>query len=211
MQDALISLATFQGAPQQAPRGSDKVSAAMAGMQAAFVLASREGNCAALERMAPLVDVDFRRGQALYEAVRHGHADAARILIALGADAGARGGLFLKMTAVSGDVDLLRLLLEHATHMREETQQGFECAQRLAAARGHTQMIELLITRGMGVIARGGAALQVSAQNGHVDIVRLLLEHKADASERQHRALRLAAGEYLFRMRACFSLFVLGI
>jgi ankyrin repeat protein len=168
----------------------------MVGMQSALVQASREGNCAAVASMAALVDVDLARGQALYEAVRHGHTDVAKILIEGGADAGLRRGLLIKMAAFSGNADLLRLMLEHSGHVCEDSE--FAYAERMAAARGHTHVMQLLIARGMDVASRGGAALQVSAQNGHVDIVRMLLDHNADATANEHRALCLAAGEYLF-------------
>ncbi len=146
--------------------------------------------------MAALVDVNLVRGQALYEAVRHGHTDVAKILIERGADAGLRRGLFIRMAAVAGNADLLRLMLEHSGHVCQDNE--FACAERIAAARGHTEVMQLLITRGMDMASRGGAALQASAQNGHMDIVRMLLDHNADATAHEHRALCLAAGEYLF-------------
>jgi ankyrin repeat protein len=170
----------------------------MVGLQSALAQASREGNCAAVASMVALVDVNLGRGQALYEAVRHGHTDVAKILIEGGADAGLRHGLLIEMAALSGNTDLLRLMLEHSSHVCQDNE--FAYAERMAAARGDTQVMQLLITRGMDVASRGGTALQASAQNGHVDIVRMLLDHNADATVHEHRALCLAAGEHPFRV-----------
>jgi ankyrin repeat protein len=164
----------------------------MVNMQAALAQACREGDCAVVERMAALVDVNFARGQALYEAVRHGHTVVAKVLIERGANAAARGALFVKMAALSGNVELLRLLLEHAAHACSDTELGY--ALRMAAARGHMQVLQLLVERGMYVASCSGAALQVAAQNGHADVVCMLLDLNADATARDHRALRLAAG-----------------
>ncbi len=160
--------------------------------QSSLVLACKQGDCSQVKIIVAQCNVHFGHEQALYEAVRHGHANVAQALIESGAKVEARGDVLVKMAAASGNVDILKLLGENGADVARD---GGVFAVRMAASRGHMQVMQLLLAHGVDVCVNEGEALRIAAQNGHLDIVKLLIDHKADVAARSHRALVMAAGE----------------
>lgn len=68
------------------------------------------------------------------------------------------------------------------------------CALRWAAKYGHTDTVKLLLDRGADIHTANDWALFAAADNGHTDTVKLLLDRGADIHANNDRALRWAAG-----------------
>ena len=130
---------------------------------------------------------------------------AARLVIALALSAGepaialdraeerARSFIALTEAAGAGDLALVRQLLASGVDPQHPPEGGTTKAQyfaslrdpvQSAAAGGHTEVVEALIRAGADpdwVCCSGETALEIAAERGHTDTVRLLLE-KQDAN-----------------------------
>lgn len=114
----------------------------------------------------------------------HPHLNAARFLVAIGADVKASHAYKtltpLHFAAESGSVELVQLLLDHGAI----TTQTNESPLNMAAKNGHEAVVRLLIARKADLNARDSIAqatpLIMAASRGWTNVVRTLLESNAD-------------------------------
>lgn len=117
----------------------------------------------------------------LHYAAYFGHLEAARYLLAIGADVAVASldplrNQPLHAAATSGHADIVRLLLDGGADPRAE-QSGQWTALHGAAERGHGAVVELLIERGAdpGATSYSGATpLSLARSKGHQTVVALL-------------------------------------
>ncbi|MFJ8978512.1 ankyrin repeat domain-containing protein [Streptomyces sp. NPDC102282] len=129
---------------------------------------------------------------ALDLAVRHGHGDVVRLLLAAGADpeqeAGEWGELtVLAQAATYSRTEIVRSLLDAGAHPDQECRTGFPLLFAASAAvPGPTcpEVVDLLLDRGadIGLRLRDLTALEWAVWFGRVDMVRQLLRRGADPS-----------------------------
>jgi ankyrin repeat protein len=121
----------------------------------------------------------------LFLAIRHGHVEAARRLIARGAGASSPlddGWAPLLVAAANGHADLARLLLAHKAKVNVRLSESKITPLHLAAGGGHQEMVRVLLDAGADVNAAdhtGRTALFHAAETGHEAVVDLLLKRKA--------------------------------
>ena len=146
---------------------------------------------------------DARRDEEVIEAVNQGQAEHVRSLLSAGRrpDArGAWGGLSaLHVAAMSGSVDVLRVLLEAGASVEaRELGAGDRTALAVAAEQGRLDAVQLLLDHGAtpNVQVEDQEPLLVrSASRGRCDIVRALLRAGAhvDGADRGGRTALMAA------------------
>ncbi|KAL6818997.1 ankyrin [Trichoderma camerunense] len=91
-------------------------------------------------------------------------------------------GVPLEEAAASGDVDTVKLLLEHGGDPNYRDRDGWS-AIHWAAEEGHPEIVALLLDRGANanaVSSYGTSPLHCAANGGVVSIVKMLLENGAD-------------------------------
>ncbi len=136
------------------------------------------------------LDVNAPHGDgttALHWAVYNGHADMVQMLLAGGADVKARtrlGGITpLMMAAKSGDVGVIKLLLEAKSDVATTNSNG-TTPLMLASASGKADAVKLFLDRGADVNAvdttHGQTALMFAAAQGRLDAITGLMGRGAD-------------------------------
>ncbi|KAF5357610.1 hypothetical protein D9758_007397 [Tetrapyrgos nigripes] len=139
----------------------------------------------------------------LIDEAKSGNLHHVKFLIAMGADANAKGGYFgfaLQAAATWGHLEIVRYLMEKGADVNAEGG-GYGFALQPAAANGHLEIVRYLVEKGADVNAKGGYygfALQAAAAGGHLEIVRYLVEKGADVNARggaQRSALNAAYGQ----------------
>ena len=135
--------------------------------------------------------------QALLEALRSGDPAEVSKLVEQGADPNARVdgklGSLLHVACDIPDVDAAlvtaSLLLDHSADAETRRNDGATCLF-MACARGHTQLSELLLSRGpaMAHMLRedGSSSVFAAARAGHADCCQLLLAGGASANLPRH-------------------------
>ncbi len=124
------------------------------------------------------------KSSALPEAVKHGNADAARVLLDIGADPDAPDdtGIFpLAYAAFDNRTDLAGLLLARKAHVNLSYRGS--TALDLAVAAGKVETAKLLIDNGADVrriYPSGRTPLHIAAANGPAEMVALLIDRGAD-------------------------------
>jgi len=92
--------------------------------------------------------------------------------------------LSLQEAAATGNVDLVRTLIESGTHVDSVDDCYFKTALQRVAIAGHKDIAALLIDHGASVDYKdgqfGSTSLHYAVQYGHRDIVELLIEQGAD-------------------------------
>jgi ankyrin repeat protein len=189
-QDALVAAAKQGDVSQiraQLQAGAD-VNARDGGGRTALLHAVRGGQLAAvralIEAGAGLDERDQDGWTALREAARRKEAMPALDLVAGGADvniADKEGWTALMFAAREGTLAAARALIRSPKQSSLDTLAKETSALSLAAERGRHALVRALIEAGAGVRKPeiGGRALQLAAQEQHVDIVRTLMEAKA--------------------------------
>lgn len=156
--------------------------------------AAEKGDLAEVRRLiAAKADVHARdgRGRTALLAATHGnHVEVARALVAAGADVNAKDDIqdspYLYAGA-AGHLEILKLTLEHGADLRSTNRYG-GTALIPACERGHVETVRTLIGAGVNVdhvnrLGWTGLLEAIILSDGgprHVQIVRLLLEAKAD-------------------------------
>ena len=100
----------------------------------------------------------------------------------------------LCLAARTGQLQSVELLLDAAAdvHWSEEDE---ESALHMAAMRGHAEVAALLIASGADTRARNHGSLLEASTNGHVDVVKLLVEHDASSLDEVDTIVTRAAGD----------------
>ncbi|KAJ5359228.1 ankyrin [Penicillium cataractarum] len=127
---------------------------------------------------------DLRRywDTLLFYAGRKGHIAVARILIAYGMDSfdSPRNKSLLLSAASSGDLEMIRYLLEEVGLSPNQQSNGGYTALASAASSGQARAVTLLLEHGANpnLRMRGeGLPLTIAAEQGHIEVVRVLLAH----------------------------------
>ena len=121
----------------------------------------------------------------LVEATKSNEFEAAKMLIATGADVNARdfaGATSLMIAARNGHTEIAQLLIAANADVNAINNED-KTALMLAAENGHTEIAQLLIDAHADVNAsdyRGLTTLMWAAENGHTEIVKLLIAANAD-------------------------------
>ncbi len=151
---------------------------------------------ALLDKGADVNATDVDGSTLLMRAAGAGNANLVKLLINRGADADAEtyvGQMAIDMAADNGNLETLRLLIK-----RDGRLTG---ALLIAAGRGHTDAVKLLLDKGADVNAGdqwGQTALMIAAGTGRLEMVRLLLATGAEVntqSKKGNTALMYAAGD----------------
>jgi ankyrin repeat protein len=140
----------------------------------------------------------------LHVAVTSGHVEVTQVLLNAGADPNARAGEFISQTplhraARAGFYVIVRDLLEAGSHVNAPdgyTNPGITVwdytALHHAASWGHAATVGLLLQKGAKVNVKsqsqGLTPLFLGAQNGHEDVVKILLRWRADPNIRNGSA-----------------------
>jgi ankyrin repeat protein len=101
--------------------------------------------------------------------------------------------------AAQGDVDELKLLIEHGADVNAKRPQEGSTVLMIACKQGNVRLVDLLLKKGADVNSanvNGWTALMAAAADGHTEIVRLLLAHGADVNAKHAygwTALKLAS------------------
>jgi ankyrin repeat protein len=189
-QDALIAAAKQGDVGQiraQLQAGAD-VNARDGSQRTALLHAVRGGQLAAvralIEAGAGLDERDPDGRSALMEAARRKEAMPALDLVAAGADvnvADKDGWTALMFAAKEGTLAAARAIVRSPRQSSLDALAKETSALTLAAERGRHALVRALIEAGAGVRKPeiGGRALQLAAQEEHVDVVRTLMEAKA--------------------------------
>ena len=128
------------------------------------------------------------RGRPLYLAIEKGYKEIIKILLHKGADPtirpslrGAYGDNALAIASYTGNVEIFKILL---TYKSMHTPIYMEEALRIASARGHKNIVEVLLSNGVFLDGTdphdGGTALHYAVVANYLPIVNLLLSGKSN-------------------------------
>ncbi|KAI9798941.1 MAG: hypothetical protein M1833_004294 [Piccolia ochrophora] len=156
-----------------------------------------------LDRGSDPNSVDVDGATSLHAAVGGGHEAIVHSLLSRGANinAVASYGSALCIAAERGDLEVMRLLLDHGADVNVQPEWG-EHALIYAASSGYADAVQLLAESNGDVnaemsIRRGfGTALHAAARGGYTDVARALITHRTDiyaTNDRGTTALILAA------------------
>jgi ankyrin repeat protein/uncharacterized protein YecT (DUF1311 family) len=120
----------------------------------------------------------------LSTAIQNGQWETMALLVSMGADVHARGGVYLAAVAVSGPVDMVAVLLDAGVDVNA-LNDGNETALMAAVRAERQDRMQLLFDHGADANVRnrmGRTALHLAVEAGNIEIVKLLIEHGADRS-----------------------------
>ncbi|MEW5948828.1 MAG: ankyrin repeat domain-containing protein [Thermodesulfobacteriota bacterium] len=135
-------------------------------------------------------------GKSLHKSIKEGDFQTAERLIHEGADINTptkiNGFKPLHLAAINGDLHIAKLLLGAGVDVDTKVDSGWLLNKgwtpvMLAIEKGHTEMVNFLISRGANIEAQnqeGGTPLIVASYNGHPNIVELLIEKGAQVNTR---------------------------
>lgn len=90
-------------------------------------------------------------------------------------------GDVLGIMADANNIDWVRYCLEHGADPNKDLIEEYRTPLAAAAGNGNVEMVQLLLD--YGAVIKGSGAIVVAAEEGHGDIVLLLLENGADIDE----------------------------
>lgn len=112
-----------------------------------------------------------------------GHVDLAMLLIERGAnieEVNDEGYTPLMEAAREGHEEMVSLLLSQGANINAQTEETQETALTLACCGGFLEVADYLIKHGADIELGASTPLMEAAQEGHLDLVKFLLENKAD-------------------------------
>ena len=118
---------------------------------------------------------------ALSLAAYTGHFEVVRMLLKHNADTNARdssGWTPLHIATFCGRVDIVRLLLNHGADPKAGDKNHHQTSLHKASSEGHLDVVHPLLEHGADVEAKdyqGRTAYQIALDNGHDEVVQLLL------------------------------------
>ena len=161
-----------------------------------LMFASKYGHIKVIELLlnhGASVNLENYSGQtAIMFAAESGHTDIVDLLIRYGADISTKSKIYmnsstpLSLAAVNGHLDVVELLLDHGAKIDERI--GTSTPLMYAAETGDYKLCKFLIERGANVNATslnaidGESVLSLAALNGHLDIIKLLINSGADVN-----------------------------
>ena len=134
-------------------------------------------------------DLEFRDGNeetALKSAVRTDRINILEYLIAQGADVNASGKSDtspITTAAYEGNKEVIQLLVKNGADIHHKSEDNHWTLLHYAAKYNHAHLIDFLIESGIDVDSRsrnGWSALATASDNGDIETVEKLLNHKAD-------------------------------
>ncbi|THV51253.1 hypothetical protein BGAL_0117g00080 [Botrytis galanthina] len=140
--------------------------------------------CELLLNLGADVHAEGMVGTVLHTAAYHGHIDIVRLLLEHGAgvDKVCEFGTALQAAAANGHIDVFNLLRSHRADIHFIGGHHHNMLQASAFG-GNIEMVRLCLAAGIDVNIIGGkevqTALMAAAQQGHVEIVKLLLDEGA--------------------------------
>jgi hypothetical protein len=138
-----------------------------------LIKAAEQGDTeAARALLAVGADVHAWNDDALRQASKNGHAETVRILLTV-VDVHAVRDMALYMAGLWGHTETVKMLLAAGADVHATN----DCALRHAAETGHTQIVQLLLAAGADVHADEDYALHIAARNGHSETVKILARH----------------------------------
>jgi ankyrin repeat protein len=136
----------------------------------------------------------------LHMAVFTGNMEAAKTLLATGADASpkfAAGATPIELAAAAGRLDMVKLLFEHGADFTSPNGEQ-RCALRAAVVGGNLDVLKFMLDNGAdvnGSYKEGKTALHYAAEKAKTECVRVLLGYRADVEKRdEHGKTPLLAG-----------------
>jgi ankyrin repeat protein len=123
----------------------------------------------------------------LHTAARAGKVGAAELLLKHGADASGRdasdsGNQPIHMAAERGNKALVALFLRYKADINATTKLTLLTPLLLAARNGHRDLVAFLLRKGAKTDIGGVTPLHEAAMAGHIEVCRLLLQHKLDVN-----------------------------
>ncbi|KAF7914114.1 uncharacterized protein EAF01_000520 [Botrytis porri] len=140
--------------------------------------------CELLLNLGADVHAEGMVGTVLHTAAHHGHVDIVRLLLEYGAsvDQVCEFGTALQAAAANGHIDVFNLLRGYRADIHFVGGHHHNMLQASAFG-GNIEMVRLCLANGIDVNIIGGkevqTALMAAAQQGHVEIVKLLLNKGA--------------------------------
>jgi len=173
---------------------------AQAGSQEEALAAARQGNSATLSKLLESGAVsssiaDKNGNSLLILAVRDGHAEAATTILRFNPKLDHRnrnGDSALMLAASRGDMKLLDLLLSKGAKTNPIANENVWTALHYAALEGKLPAVERLLAAKANINALTpnlSNALMLAARNGHIDVVRRLLQTPIDLDRRNDRGV----------------------
>ena len=145
-----------------------------------------------LAQDAGLVNAEDAYGRTPLEmAVRGGHVELVRLLLASGADVNLKGEISLHIAAEKGYKEIAGLLLDNGAEVNARDGGG-ETPLHKAASYGPREVVSLLLANGAEVNAKdlaGRAPLHEAAMCKRIDIAAMLLAQGADVNARDFHGL----------------------
>jgi ankyrin repeat protein len=155
-------------------------------------------------------NIHTKNDETFRHTALYGHLDIVKYLIKNGANIHANGDYALRLAAINGHLNVVKYLIEGPEDAKGDKRPWDEgCkplvpwhpanihanndeALRYAAANGHLDVVKYLVEKGAYIHAIYDATLRVSAENGHLDIVKYLIENGANIHAGNDYALRFA-------------------
>lgn len=127
--------------------------------------------------------------QEFLDACKSGNVQLVRQYLSRGANPRTSNGLALLCAVVSGNLDLVKFLLEECD-LDPNSLDG--APMRHAAAKGAIEIIQELVQSGADVRLRDSQALTWAAMHGHVEVMHYLVEQGADKKALTDKTLAVA-------------------
>jgi ankyrin repeat protein len=161
--------------------------------------AARNGNVAIVNLLIDYGAVlQMRTYNALSGAVQYNHKEVVKLLLDYGADVNGSskqsdykgpgviiGSTPLRLAAMKGNLDIMKLLLEHGAIVDASRQSG-RTALHWASLKGHPDIVKLLLDYGADVWAQdefGRTSLDWSLIKGHLEVANLLQEYASSVQK----------------------------
>ena len=150
-------------------------------------LAAVNGHIELVEKLIKIgaqVDAKNQTGETpLHGAAETGQWRIAEILISNGATVDSKaeknGQTPLHYAAKNGCFKVARILVDYGANVHDGVVNE-------AAANGHSELVEYLISQGADMEERSPSAVNIAIRNGHVDVIEVLLKKGADLSKLEH-------------------------
>jgi len=116
--------------------------------------------------------------QLLKLSSKNGFIDGVKKAIDNGVDIECNYGFALVNAANGGHYDIVKLLLDNGVSVGGYHNDYF--ALTLSCEKGYLNIVKLLVEHGSDVNAEGGSPLKCASYNGHIDVIKYLLEKGAN-------------------------------